>query len=124
MAAATKTGFFIMRCDGNDNFSRFESDWEPFTSLHGLIRLILLVDWDPIGILGFPGALSQYDRYAAEVYRLVSANGTRYEVIRYLVEVQTERIEMSVNQAVLENVADRIMHIADCFKKSQEQSTK
>ena len=95
------------------------NEWHPFSSLHGFIRLILLVDWDPIGIFGFPGTLSQYDRYANDVYKLVTEHASRYDVISYLVQVQTERIGMAVRQEILEDVVDKIFYVVDTVEKNQ-----
>ena len=34
-----------------------------FNTLRGFVRLVLLVAWDPIGILGYAGAMNEYDSY-------------------------------------------------------------
>ena len=90
----------------------YSDDWKPFSSLHGFIRLILLVDWDPIGVFGLPGALSQYDRYADIVYKMIVEQATRYDVMRYLAQVQAEQIEVSVPWRVLEDVVDKLFYVA------------
>jgi len=99
-------------------------DWKPFSTLYGFIRLILLVDWDPIGVFGLPGALDQYDRYMDDIYKIVVEHGSKYDVIRYLVQVQTERIGMHVRHDVLENVVDKIFNVVDAVALHQSLMTK
>jgi hypothetical protein len=33
--------------------------WRPFSTLQGFVRLVLLVDWDPIVILGYANAMDE-----------------------------------------------------------------
>lgn len=42
-------------------------DWTPFKSLTGMVRLILIVDWDPIGVFGHKSTLDEYDNYVSAV---------------------------------------------------------
>ena len=41
--------------------TRSDNDWEPFAHPLGFVRMMLLVDRDPIGTLGEPGAMDEYD---------------------------------------------------------------
>ncbi len=70
------------------------TDWTPFKSILVRVRLLLMVDWVPIGLYYLRYAISQYDKYAIEVARLLE-NGADGEAIReYLIFLQREVIEM------------------------------
>ncbi len=43
---------------------RGNADWQSFGTPLGFIRLVLLVDWNPIGVFGYPKAMDEYDIYA------------------------------------------------------------
>ena len=73
------------------------ADWERFSDPMGFIRLILLVDWDPIGILGHPGAMDDYDRYAVGVYDLLSSDASQQELVSHLRQIEVERMEVRGN---------------------------
>ncbi len=59
-------------------------DWIPFAHPLGFIRLILLVDFDPIKMFGEPGAMDEYDRYAIKVYDLFQSGAGPAEIAAYL----------------------------------------
>ena len=73
------------------------NDWEPFSSPLGFIRLVLLVDWDPIGIFGHAGAMNEYDTYAREIYNLLDTETSEEELISCLRQIESERMGVGSN---------------------------
>ena len=63
---------------------RTASDWQTFGNSLGFIRLILLVDWDPIGVLDYEGAMDEYDTYALKVHDMLCAGASQEELADYL----------------------------------------
>ena len=70
------------------------SDWQRFSHPLGMVRLILLVDWDPIGIFGHAGAMDQYDGYAVDVYDLLRSGASEEELAAHLHRIEVERMGM------------------------------
>ena len=67
-------------------------EWKPFKSLEGMVRLILLVDWDPIGIFGAFSAMDEYDSYAQQIAELLEAGIGETALIEHLTQIETEII--------------------------------
>jgi len=42
-------------------------DWDKFRSLEGMVRLVLITVWDPIGVFGLSQTLDEYDNYVLGV---------------------------------------------------------
>ena len=59
-------------------------DWMPFAHPLGFIRLILLVDFDPLKMLGELGAMDEYDAHAVKVYDLLQSGAAVAEIAVYL----------------------------------------
>jgi hypothetical protein len=72
-------------------------DWSRFSSPQGFIRLILLVDWDPVGVLGYAEAMDEYDRYAPAIYDLLRNGATVAELTAHLKKIESERIGIRAN---------------------------
>lgn len=68
------------------------NDWSYLATPLGFIRLILLVDWDPIGVLGYAEAMDEYDSYAPGIYDLLSKGATVKELTDHLQQIEMERI--------------------------------
>jgi len=91
------------------------TDWKPFSSKLGVVRLILIVDWDPIGVFGLPGSLSQYDRYADNLLILIEGGGNKFEIIQYLVNIESEVIGSSRGYKSVEDCADKLVHLFEVW---------
>ena len=72
-------------------------DWDRFATPMGVIRLILLVDWDPIGVFGYAGAMDEYDGYAVDVFDLLASDASQEALVTYLRRVEVERMEVKGN---------------------------
>ncbi len=79
---------------------RTNADWARFAEPLGFIRLILLVDWDPIGIFGYIGAMDEYDSYAVGIYDLLCSDASQEELIIYLRRIEVERMEVRRNSTM------------------------
>ncbi len=64
--------------------TQYNKDWMPFAHPLGFIRLILLVDFDPIKMFGEPWAMDEYDSYAIKVHDLYQSGAGPAEIAAYL----------------------------------------
>ena len=85
--------------------------WRPFSTLHGFVRLVLLVDWDPIGILGEPDAMNEYNSYASGICRLLDRGATRDALIAHLDSLEKQRMGMSGEGHRQAEVAEKLLKI-------------
>lgn len=76
-------------------------DWIPFQSLTGMVRLILIVDWDPIGVFGHRNTLNEYDSYVSTVVMKLE-EGVGIEVLADCL-VELERGPMGLRGSSLEH---------------------
>ncbi len=97
---------------------RENSDWQRFATPLGLIRLILLVDWDPIGIFGHIGAMDEYDRYVVEVYDLLCADASKQDIVEYLHDTQTKRIGVRGR----DNLEAVVNKLALAYERAQDKA--
>ena len=67
-------------------------DWHAFINPLGIVRLVLLVDWDPIGVFGYAGAMDEYDDYAPEVLALLQTGPTAQQVAEHLRQVEARQM--------------------------------
>ncbi len=88
------------------------------------IGLILLVDWDPIGVLGIPAAEREYARYVLGVHELLLSYPTVEVVADYLYIIERETMELgrkksarqTARQAVLMQVAQKLVDLSKSWK--------
>ena len=67
-----------------------DSDWQNFANSLGIVRLVLLVDWDPIGIFGIPEAMDEYDTYAVNVHNMLATGTSQEDLVSYMRFVQSQ----------------------------------
>ena len=101
------------------NRMRNPGDWQPFCSLRGVVRLILLVDWDPIGVFGSLDALNEYDSYASGVCKLLEAGATREKLIAHLDHIEKASMGLRGERIVLAEIADKLLVVYQIFLSSQ-----
>jgi hypothetical protein len=56
------------------------------------IRLILLRDWDPVGVQDEPNAQDEYDSYVGGVYRLLVDGASPKVIAEHLARIEGERM--------------------------------
>lgn len=97
------------------------SDWERFGDLMGFIRLILLVDWDPIGVFGHPRAMDEYDSYAVGVYNLLYSGASRQELVEHLRWIEVKLMGVCGNLDMpLVGVAAKLKEAFDTAREAEE----
>jgi|WetSurMetagenome_2_1015567.scaffolds.fasta_scaffold08440_12 hypothetical protein len=73
------------------------------------IRLVLLHDWDPIGVKDVAEAKDEYDGYVGAVYRLLASGATDDAIVEYLRKVEAEDMGLSpATPAGLHAVAEKL----------------
>jgi hypothetical protein len=90
---------------------KIDDDWRPFSTLHGFVRLVLLIDWDPIGILGYSGAMDEYDSYANGICRLIQEGATRDMLIAHLDRIEKQQMGGLGERAVQTEIAEKLLEI-------------
>jgi|SRR5579871_570516 len=90
---------------------KVDDAWRPFSTLHGFVRLVLLVDWDPIGILGNINAMDEYDSYAAGICRLLQAGATRDKLIAHLDRLEKQAMGLPGERRSQAEVAEKLLEV-------------
>jgi hypothetical protein len=74
------------------------------------IRLVLLHDWDPLGVADEPSAQDEYDSYVGGVYRLLASGASAQEIADHLWEIETDVMGISrPDPTVLLPVAEKLI---------------
>ncbi len=90
--------------------------WSIFKNLNGFVRLILLVDWDPLGILGAPGAIGQYDQYAKELTTMLEENASKDELVERLKYLQRTRLGSGKTIQQISDIVDKLIEVSARFE--------
>ncbi len=93
---------------------RNNSDWQRLATPLGFIRLVLLVDWDPLGVFGYVETMDEYDSYAVPVYDLLCAGASRHQIAEHLRAIEMERMGVR-GRADLDAVADKLKEAYEVF---------
>jgi hypothetical protein len=75
------------------------------------IRLVLLRDWDPIGVRDAPQAQDEYDGYVGGVYQLLASGATLSELAEHLLQIERDSMRLSPRPEALVEVASRLKQI-------------
>jgi hypothetical protein len=76
------------------------------------IRQLLMEEWDPLGVRGFPDARDEYDSYVPPIGRLLREGAGATDVAEYLTNIETERMGLSDTEAArtkAEEVAQKLI---------------
>lgn len=73
------------------------------------INLILLKEWDPIGIHGIDGAENEYISYANQLSNIILGGKTINDVFNYLVWAENERMGLDCDFEHTTNIAKKLM---------------
>ncbi len=101
---------------------RYSKDWMPFAHPLGFIRLLLLIEWDPIKIFGEPGAMDEYDTYAVQVYDLLQSDAGVSDVAHCLSRVQSELMSKKTEPERLLLLAEKLWHTYHRARAAGEDS--
>jgi hypothetical protein len=80
-------------------------------AIQASIGLVLLHDWDPIGIQDVPEAQDEYDSYVAGIYRLLVSGATEAEIGEHLCHVEQDRMGLSPKRARAMTVAAKLREL-------------
>ena len=75
---------------------------------HAAIRLVLLNEWDPIGVSDVPEAQDEYDSYVGEIYALLIRRRPVHEVFDLLWWIETEHMGLLGSHSRTQHVAERL----------------
>lgn len=78
---------------------------------HEAIRRILLLEWDPIGIVDQPDAQDEYDDYIHEIHGMLIRHEPRHRLIDHLWWVETEHMGLFGYRPRTEAVADQLLKL-------------
>ncbi len=96
-----------------------EDAWRPFSTLHGFVRLVLLIDWDPIGILGYSSAMDEYDSYANDICRLIQEGATRDMLVAHLDRIEKHPMGGLGERAVQTEIAEKLLEIYKTIQQNE-----
>lgn len=97
---------------------RGNADWQSFGTPLGFIRLVLLVDWDPIGVFGYPKAMDEYDIYADEIYGLLQTGIAKHKIIEHMRNIEKQKMGVR-GHADLDKVVSKLKQV---HQMSQEKA--
>jgi hypothetical protein len=69
-----------------------EFDLDKIAEVHRQIRVVLIRDWDPIGVGGTPGAATEYFGYERGACDVAVTTRSAEAVARHLLEMEQERM--------------------------------
>lgn len=70
--------------------------------------MILLKEWDPIGIQNTPEAHDEYEAYAASLLELIVSGKLEHEIFEYLWCIETEHMGLQGNKRVTKRIAKKL----------------
>lgn len=73
------------------------------------VRLILLKEWDPIGIQHIPEALAEYDGYVPAICRLLKESPTPEKIYKHLCWIASDRMGIEINEALFLEIAEKLI---------------
>ena len=77
------------------------------------IRLILLREWDPIGVSDEPAAQDEYDSYIHEIHGMLIQHEPKHRIIDHLWWIETEQLGLSGNRRHTKSIADRLIEFRE-----------
>jgi len=99
--------------------TKIDDAWRPFATLHGFVRLVLLIDWDPIGILGYYGAMDEYDSYANDICRLIQEGATRDMLVAHLDGIEKQQMGVRGERVIQKEVAEKLLAIHKAIQQNE-----
>jgi hypothetical protein len=75
------------------------------------VRMLLLTDWDPIGIRDVPQAQDEYDEYAPGIAELLRSGCDADRIAAYLLQIETKAMRLSPDPARAQRAALNLMSL-------------
>ncbi|MDQ2687293.1 MAG: hypothetical protein M3Y28_05445 [Armatimonadota bacterium] len=101
--------------------SRVETDTIKEDACH-FISLVLLVDWDPIGIFGVRRAEDEYDSYVEGVFELLSAGAADKHIAAHLLALQSQHMGVGAHCSNLRQVTQKLRRLWNTLTESKAAS--
>ena len=79
--------------------------------IQSAIRVVLLRDWDPIGVRDAPEGQDEYDGYVGGVYRLLASGVTVADLAEHLARIERDSMGLSARRQDRMDVASRLKQI-------------
>ncbi|BDI33596.1 hypothetical protein CCAX7_56470 [Capsulimonas corticalis] len=90
--------------------AKYRPEWQPFASPLGVIRLILIVDWDPIHVFGPPDGLDEYDSYAPGILQQLENGADVERLMDHLHFQETTNMGMATARERLRPIAQKLLY--------------
>jgi hypothetical protein len=84
---------------------------------HEAIRLILLHEWDPIGVSQVPEAQDEYDSYIHEIYGMLIRQESRANLIHHLWWIETQHMGLYGNRSRTEAIVDQLLGVPSAIER-------
>ncbi len=75
------------------------------------IRVILLKEWDPIGVKDVPEAQDEYDSYIPQVCKLLINQESPENIFKYLWKIETDYMGLIGNRNHTQSIAKKLTDI-------------
>lgn len=75
------------------------------------LKVLLLREWDPIGVADEPAAADEYDSYAMEIFTFLARDADAQYIADYLNWVVTERMGIGGNPKHDRDIAEKVVAI-------------
>lgn len=91
--------------------------WIPFRSKLAMVRLVLCVVWDPIGVFGHRNTLDEYDSYAERILQLAERTRDADEISEELRRLESGHIGLrTVDETARRLAVERILQVVASFE--------
>jgi hypothetical protein len=87
---------------------------------HAAVRLILLADWDPVGVSGLLAAENEYDALVTDIVR-VAKTGSERQLAQHLHEIETKTMGLAGDMERCLATAQRL-HALRSSRRPREHS--
>jgi hypothetical protein len=81
---------------------------EDLAGLKDKVRLILLNEWDPIGIQDEPGAQDEYDSYVSLICEMICSGKTIEELYLHLRSIECDCIGLDGGEIHTKSIANKL----------------
>lgn len=78
-------------------------------ALQQKIKVILLQEWDPIGVREIPEAQDEYDGYVSTIYSKLTSRKALNEVFDYLLWAENEHMGLTVDKQRTRSIAEKLV---------------
>ncbi len=85
--------------------------------LQNKIKMVLLNEWDPIGVRDIPEANDEYDAYVANIYKMLISHKSIHEICDYLWEVETKYMGLIGSKKNTINIAKRLLDVYESVEE-------